>query len=1051
MSAQELEEIAARDAEDVIDQVIERYSTNLRAGLNTADADKKLKEDGLNELHKPPKPTLLMLFIMQLLGFIIILLIIAAVASMAVNATGTRAEDPLSYTTGIAIFVIVLLNAGIAAWTEHKAGDALEALSKMTQAAIYVVRDGQEVQIPTNHVVRGDVVVLGTGDVVPADMRLAESEDLKVSEMALTGEPDDVSKTWKLKPKKEGEPEKLTPEVCVFSGCNVTNGKGRGIVTATGMRTRIGRIAQLIAGEEGPKKKCFCLPDTSANQTPLQRNLEQLGAKIGILAIVVCIAVFIIGVVLQRKDLDSPESPAALYMVLIAVTLAVAAIPEGIPLCVTISLSIGCSDMVKQHVLVRKLAAVETLGSASVICSDKTGTLTEGKMTMVSMWSGDVTYDVGGKGFDPTVGKITAPGGEDAALHLGVKTTLLSGLLCCNTTLDKVKDADTGEEKWEPRGNSSEAPIVVAARKIGFSEDVATDYPRELEIPFSSSRKMMLTVCSVSGRHAICDGGMPLPQGTKHFLVCKGAPNFIIDLCEERLRDDGSVAKMTDEARQDILKVVDEYSSKALRVLAVAVRTMTELPFDKNDDEISTDERFAKLRQKLRLVGLVASIDPDRDGVKDSVLAARGAGIRVVMITGDYLKTAIAIAKNVSILQPQDDEATAAVDCNTLRPGGHYLEGKEMDRLTSTVRVFARAKPEDKLEIVKSIQRMGQVAAMTGDGVNDAPALNQANIGVAMGIQGTEVAKGASDMVLTDDNFCSIVSAVEKGRAIYSGIQKFVAFIMSVHIAEVMQIFACIVAGIPVMRTPLQILFLILVTDLPPSIALGMEPGEPGILNQRPRPKTEPIVLGWMWFAMVLNGAVLSIVIIAVYIISLIIYCDGQILQADIMALGDDAAFKLSQARTVTFISLVWSENIRSYIARSFDKPFWVNLCGNSMMQYAIVLAQIALYCAVLIPFLSTDILLLRGLDVEGKGWLIALIGPFGTLVLSELSKVVTGWQMRNYQRWLARREAAHAAQVDAELTAVSPAKGQAGALLEAGAGGSDKIEKVNRPAPVVL
>lgn len=605
----------------------------------------------------------------------------------------------------------------------------------------------------------------------------------------------------------------------------------------------------------------------------------------------VCVAVFIIGVVLQRKDLDSPESPAALYMVLIAVTLAVAAIPEGIPLCVTISLSIGCSDMVKQHVLVRKLAAVETLGSASVICSDKTGTLTEGKMTMVSMWSGDVTYDVGGKGFDPTVGKITAPGGEDAALHLGVKTTLLAGLLCCNTTLDKVKDADTGEEKWEPRGNSSEAPIVVAARKIGFSEDVATDYPRELEIPFSSSRKMMLTVCSVSGRHAICDGGMPLPQGTKHFLVCKGAPNFIIDLCEERLRDDGSVAKMTDEARRDILKVVDEYSSKALRVLAVAVRTMTELPFDKNDDEISTDERFAKLRQNLRLVGLVASIDPDRDGVKDSVLAARGAGIRVVMITGDYLKTAIAIAKNVSILQPQDDEATAAVDCNTLRPGGHYLEGKEMDRLTSTVRVFARAKPEDKLEIVKSIQRMGQVAAMTGDGVNDAPALNQANIGVAMGIQGTEVAKGAS----------------------------------------------------------------------------------------------------------------------------------------------------------------VWSENIRSYIARSFDKPFWVNLCGNSMMQYAIVLAQIALYCAVLIPFLSTDILLLRGLDVEGKGWLIALIGPFGTLVLSELSKVVTGWQMRNYQRWLARREAAHAAQVDAELTAVSPAKGQAGALLEAGAGGSDKIEKVNRPAPVVL
>ena len=1060
------EEQAQRDAEDTIEQVLSRYTTDLQSGLTTDAADQKLKEDGLNELYKPPKPTLLMLFIMQLLGFIIILLIIAAVASMTVNATGSKKEDPLSYTTGIAIFVIVILNAGIAAWTEHKAGDALEALSKMTQAAIYVVRDGKEVQITTNTVVRGDIVVLGTGDVVPADMRLAEAEDLKVSEMALTGEPDDVSKTWKLKPKKEGEPEKLTPEVCVFSGCNVTNGKGRGVVTATGMGTRIGRIAQLIAGEEGPKKKCYCLPDTSANQTPLQRNLEALGAKIGILAIIVCVLVFIIGVALDRKDLDNPDSPAALYMVLIAVTLAVAAIPEGIPLCVTISLSIGCSDMVNQHVLVRKLAAVETLGSASVICSDKTGTLTEGKMTMVNMWSGGVSYDVGGKGFDPTVGKITETSGTEAGNAMGVRSTLLSGILCCNTTLDKVKDPDTGEEKWEPRGNSSEAPIVVAARKVGLTENVSKDYPRVIEIPFSSSRKMMLTVSDVSGRTNLCADGMPLPSGTKYVAVCKGAPNFIVDLCVERMMADGTVAKMTEEAKAEILKVVDDYSMKALRVLAVAARPMKELPFDTNDDETSTDQKFTALRQDLRLLGLVASIDPDRDGVKGSVLDARGAGIRVVMITGDYLKTAIAIAKNVQILQPQDDEATAAVDCNSLRPGGQYLEQKEMDRMTSTVRVFARAKPEDKLEIVKSIQRMGQVAAMTGDGVNDAPALNQANIGVAMGIQGTEVAKGASDMILTDDNFCSIVAAVEKGRAIYSGIQKFVAFIMSVHIAEVMQIFVCIVAGIPVMRTPLQILFLILVTDLPPSIALGMEPGEPGILKLRPRPKTEPIVLGWMWFAMILNGAVLSLVIIGVYIFALVEYCDGEVLQAKIQDITNPndptdtgySTLQLSKARTVTFISLVWSENIRSYIARSFDKPFYINLCGNRMMQYAIILAQVALYCAVLIPFLSDKILVLRGLDIEGKGWAMAIIGPVGTLILCELSKVITYFQMRNYQRWLAKKEAENAAKLEAEIAA-SPKKviseGQsAQSSVEAKeplASSVDKIEKVKRPPAVRL
>mmetsp|Transcript_78591 Transcript_78591/g.138536 ORF Transcript_78591/g.138536 Transcript_78591/m.138536 type:complete len:1060 (-) Transcript_78591:296-3475(-) len=993
------ENVAVLDATEPVEKVVERYSTSLSNGLENDLAAKKLKEDGPNELAKQERPSLLMLFVMQLLGFIIILLVIAAVASMVVNGTGAKADDPLSYTTGIAIFVIVLLNAGIAAWTEHKAGGALEALANMSQANIYVLRDGKELYIPTNSIVRGDVVIMGTGDVVPADIRLFEAEDLKVSEMALTGEPDDVAKTWKLKPKKEGEPEKLTPENCVFSGCNVTNGKGRGIVTATGMGTRIGRIAQLIAGEEGPKKQCFCLPDISANQTPLQKNLEKLGARIGVLAIVVCILVFIIGVAMGREDIENPGEPV-LYMILIAVTLAVAAIPEGIPLCVTISLSIGCEDMVHKNVLVRKLAAVETLGSASVICSDKTGTLTEGKMTMVGMWAGDVTYDVSGKGFDPTVGKVTfTKSGAEASNELGVRSTLCAALLCCNTSLSKDEDG-----LWKPKGNSSEAPIVVAARKVGLSDETITeDYKRAVEIPFSSSRKMMLTVSDVSGRERLCESGMPLPAGCKYLAVCKGAPNYIADLCAQRLASDGSVAAMTEEAKKDLLDVVDEYSSKALRVLAVAVRPMQEMPFDESDDDVSTDDKFAALRKDLILVGLVASIDPDREGVKDSVISARGAGIRVVMITGDYLKTAAAIAKNVSILQPEDDEAVSAVDCARLRPNGPYISNDEMDALTSSVRVFARAKPEDKLEIVKSIQRSGQVAAMTGDGVNDAPALNQANIGVAMGIQGTEVAKGASDMVLRDDNFCSIVDAVEKGRAIYAGIQKFVAFIMSVHIAEVMQIFICIVIGIPVMRTPLQILFLILVTDLPPSIALGMEPGDRDILKQRPRPKTEPIVLNWMWLSMVMNGAVLSAVIIGVYVAALSYFCEGEIFQADI-GLLENSGEKLAQARTVAFISLVWSENIRSYIARSFDKPVWRDLCGNKMMQKAIVLAQIALYAAVFIPGFSTEVLGLRGLDIEAFGWILAIAGPVGTLIFCELCKVITYFQMQAYQRRLAEQ-----------------------------------------------
>eukprot|EP00445_Apocalathium_hangoei_P004070 CAMPEP_0203847722 /NCGR_PEP_ID=MMETSP0359-20131031/5172_1 /ASSEMBLY_ACC=CAM_ASM_000338 /TAXON_ID=268821 /ORGANISM="Scrippsiella Hangoei, Strain SHTV-5" /LENGTH=1090 /DNA_ID=CAMNT_0050763217 /DNA_START=48 /DNA_END=3320 /DNA_ORIENTATION=- len=1000
-----LAEPELKNAEELADH----YGSDTAKGLTSKQAQEILERDGPNELEKPPKPTLLMLFIMQLTGFVIILLLVAAVASLVVNGTGPNKSDILSYTTGKAIFIIVFLNAGIAAWTEHKAGGALEALSKMTQASIYVVRDGVEVKVDCPDIVRGDLVVLGTGDVVPADMRLIEAEDIKVSEMALTGEPEDVAKTSKIKAKKAGEPEKLTPENMVFSGCSVTNGKGKGFVTDTGMSTRIGRIAQLIAGEDGgkPKTKCGCLPDTSASATPLQQNLERLGGRIGMMAIIVCIVIFIIGVAMNRTDPSNPGSPAWLYMILIAVTLAVAAIPEGIPLCVTISLSIGCSDMVHKNVLVRKLAAVETLGSASVICSDKTGTLTEGKMTMVNMWAAGAKYDVEGKGFDPTVGGIKIEGkGVDGSRDVGVRSALLAALLCCNTSLSKVKNPETGEEKWEPKGNSSEAPIVVAARKVGFEQSVEKDYKRVMEIPFSSSRKMMMTVTDVSGRSELCQGGLPLAAGTTLLSVVKGAPNFILDYCTEQLCPDGSAKPMTDADKQDILSVVDQYSERALRVLAVATKAMPKLPFDPNNDDLSTDQKFQACRNNLCLVGLVASIDPDRDGVPESVIAARGAGIRVVMITGDYLKTAVAIARNVNILQAEDNEATASVDCARLRPDDSYLSNEDMDLLTSSVRVFARARPEDKLEIVKSLQRQGAVTAMTGDGVNDAPALNQANIGVAMGIQGTEVAKGASDMILTDDNFCSIVAAVEKGRVIYAGIQKFVAFIMSVHIAEVMQIFFCIVTGIPVMRTPLQILFLILVTDLPPSIALGMEPGEKTILQERPRPKEEPVVLGWMWVSMVLNGAVLSVVIILVYIIALMHYCEGQVLQKDIDKL-DDYDLKLMDARTVAFISLVWAENVRSYTSRSFDKPVWKDVFGNKNMQKAIFLAQLCLYLAVLVPFFSTEILKLRGIDIGPFGWLLALVGPIGCLVLCEACKLITGYQMKQYQEMLAAKYAA--------------------------------------------
>jgi magnesium-transporting ATPase (P-type) len=712
---------------------------------------------------------------------------------------------------------------------------------------------------------------------------------------------------------------------------------------------------------------------------------------------------------------------SALYMVLISVTLAVAAIPEGIPLCVTISLSLGCVDMKTRNVLVKQLAAVETLGCASVICTDKTGTLTEGKMTMVKMWSANTLYEVEGKGFDPTIGGIkTKDGGQDAAQNKCVRSTLFSALCCCSTKLIQNE-----EKRWEPQGNSSEAPIVVAARKIGMNEQqIDKDYERVMEVPFSSARKMMLTVTKMPSPQ-LGKGGHALPSDKKLLSVCKGAPNFILNACEGYLTEDGSFEPLTQEKKAEILQVVDSFSSEALRVLAIGVSPMAELPYDPNDEEVQTDDKFKLCREGLQLLGLVASKDPERNGVPEAVVVARGASVRVVMITGDYLKTAVAIGHKCKILQEGDDDEKDAVDCGSLRPGGPYLSNDEIDQITARVKVFARAQPEDKLEIVKSLQRQDFVSAMTGDGVNDAPALKQANIGVGMGLCGTEVAKGAADMILMDDNFATIVTAVEKGRAIYAGIQKFVAFIMSVHIAEVLQIFLCVLCEMPTIRTPLQILFLILVTDLPPSIALGQEPGEPNILKLKPRPKKEPIILGWMWISIFMNGFILAGVILGIYSFSLYHFI-GAISYSEIItetnrrenafiaagmtqqAASDEADKEMKMglmcAQTVAFIALVFSENIRAYIARSFDRPFWQNFLANKAMQKAVAMADVVLLVAVLVPGLSDKILGLDGISIGIVGWIVSLLGPMLTVILCEAFKVVTHFQIERYQGALDRK-----------------------------------------------
>eukprot|EP00928_Gymnodinium_smaydae_P047517 TRINITY_DN31719_c0_g1_i1.p1 TRINITY_DN31719_c0_g1~~TRINITY_DN31719_c0_g1_i1.p1 ORF type:complete len:1005 (-),score=234.28 TRINITY_DN31719_c0_g1_i1:232-3246(-) len=955
---------------------------------------------------------------MQLTNLIILLLLAAAVASFAVN----------SVPSGVAILVIVVLNAGIAAATENHAGNALEALSQMTQPEALVLRDGAEVLVASSAIVRGDIVVLRVGDVVPADLRLVEAHDLKVNEMPLTGESEDVSKLARPQPPPptSDDAAKLTPEHLCFSGCSVSSGSARGVVVATGMHTRVGAIARLLADEERSRQggRCFGGGRLAAesSMTPLQASLQRLGVIIGVLAIFVCGAVFAVGLALDTRNPQNPQAPGWLYMILISITLTVAAIPEGIPLCVTISLSSGCSAMVSRHVLVRRLAAVETLGSASVICSDKTGTLTEGKMRAVKLWAGGMDYDISGVGFDPTTGGISAPasseldeeqpaassgengGGcgrrRDGAADVGVRSTLAAALLCSNARVTLEEDEDNGgAAKWVPSGNSSEVPLVVAALKVGLSQaDCQRDFPRLLEIPFSSVRKLMLTVCGAAGQAALGDArGMALGDATAAVVCVKGAPSHVMDACAQRLAADGSVQDFTLEWRAEAERIVDEYSSRALRVLAVAARPLPAgLPFDADDERLDAEDKLAMLSVNLTFLGLVASIDPPREGVREAVQAAHDGHIRVMMITGDYLKTGAAIAEDVGILKDMGP-GDHALDCSRLRPHGEYLPDAQMDLLTKDALVFARAKPEDKLKIVQSLQRQGLVSAMTGDGVNDAPALKAADIGVAMGIQGTEVAKGASDMVLTDDNFVSIVGAVEKGRVIYAGIQKFVAFIMSVHIAEVLQIFACVVAEMPVMRSPIQILYLILVTDLAPSIALGMEPGEKDILFDNPRPKKQPILLCWMWTSTTINAIILTAVIICVYVWALLHYCGTFSIHDIVDAVSsEEAEFglngpmsrNLEKARTVAFVSLVWSENVRAYTSRSFDRFVCRDLLGNWFMQRAIGIAEAALFAAVLLPGLTT-VLGLRGLHIGWEGWFVAFIGAAATLVLCEFYKLI--------------------------------------------------------------
>lgn len=792
-----------------IEETVQELNTDLSSGLSTKEAKKRIQEFGINALPRDEGIDWVQLIWGQFNDPLIWLLIGAAGISAYLG----------EITDLIVISIIIVLNAALGIYQEFQAEQALAALSAMQVPQVRVRRDGEVHQISAEDLVPGDVVLIEEGDRIPADGRLVESSNLRTAEAALTGESTDVDKSVKtISAENVATADRSN---MVFMGTSATYGRGTMIVTNTGLKTELGEIADMLQQVE-------------TGETPLQRRLAQLGQVLTIGAVIVVVIVFLVGRFLQGIPTEE--------MFLIAVSLAVAAVPEGLPALVTIGLSLGAARMVRRNALIRRLPAVETLGSVTVICSDKTGTLTKNEMTATYLaLPGHDDVSVSGIGYTPQ-GAFEQENGEiidpkqDAALGRFLKAMALS----TNAYLEE--NSESGMVGVV--GDTTEGALIVAAQKVGWTRDVLEQtLPRIAELPFSSERKAMTTVHSVDGEEA---------QGlfdTKDYMsITKGAPDRLIDWASFEHLPSGR-ERLTKERRQKWFEHVDMMAKQGLRVIGVAYRDIDENPADDIDETIERD---------LVLIGLVGITDPARPEARDAVKTARSAGIRTIMITGDHALTAEAIARDLGIL---DDDERAITGSQI-----EDMSDAELNKALDSTSCFARVSPTHKLQIVKILQEKGNIAAMTGDGVNDAPALKQADIGVAMGITGTDVSKGASAMVLTDDNFASIVAAVEEGRAIYDNIRKFIKYLLSSNVGEILVMFTALLAGLKVPLLAIQILWINLVTDGLPAIALGFEPAEDGVMQRSPRSKDESVFAGGIGRHIIIIGILIAILTLGGYL-----------------------------------------------------------------------------------------------------------------------------------------------------------------------------------------
>ena len=879
--------------------VITHLETGFESGLTNAEAARRLEKYGPNQLAEAPRRTFLQLVFAQLNNFVVILLVAAAVISAVVSYFE---NEP--FIESAAILAIVVLNAVLGVVQESRAEQALAALKKLAAPDAQVLRDGRRVAVAANQLVPGDIVFLEAGNFIPADLRLVEAVNLRVEEAALTGESVPVQKNAAevLQADSALGDRKNT----AFMGTVAAYGRGRGVVVNTGMKTQLGMIASMLQAVE-------------EEITPLQRRLDQLGKTLGWAALIICGLVFLAGI-LQGGEI--------IHMFMIAVSLAIAAVPEGLPAIVTISLALGMREMVRRHALIRRLSSVETLGSATVICSDKTGTLTQNVMTVTRLWVAGQFFEITGSGYNVN-GEFLADG-QPIVLgdHPAVCTALWVGALNNDAVLERIDDQN-GDSTYRIVGDPTEGAILVAAAKAGALPDqLNRAYPREQEIPFDSDRKRMVTIHEIKDPHAEDLSPFDEQDGRQeHVIEVKGAPDVVLNLCAYYQTASDQPAPLDDEMRRQIQAANDAMTHDALRVLGSAYRVVSVLPEEINAKELERD---------LVFVGLIGMIDPARPEVKPALHKAIGAGIRTIMITGDYPNTARAIAENIGLL----------------RLGRQVLTGSqlsEMDDATlqrevNRTDVFARVSPEHKMRIVDALKANGEVVAMTGDGVNDAPAIKRADIGVSMGITGTDVAKETADMVLTDDNYVSIVSAVEQGRIIYSNIRKFVYYLISCNLAEIFIIFLPTAFGrflypsvgerVLSPLAPIQLLWLNLITDGAPALALGTEKGDPDIMDQPPRPPKEPIINRFMRTGVLIQTVAITAV--------------------TLIAFGLGLEHSEVAAETMAFLTLSLSELLRAFTARSERYPLLkIGVFGNRWMNLAVLFSLVLLMMVVYVPFLN--------------------------------------------------------------------------------------------------